>query len=86
MKTTRTLFDSIPDTVVITDTYGYILDFNRQTPFDHLKKAKSSPRSYRIVLKATMANSVSRTGYTGDIPPSSITGRTIPDSRYACRI
>ena len=42
--------------------------------------------SYRIVLKATRANSVSRTGYTGDIPPSSITGRTIPDSRYACRI
>ena len=40
MKTTRTLFDSIPDTVVITDTYGYILDFNRQTPFDHLKKGK----------------------------------------------
>ncbi|MBQ6183097.1 MAG: hypothetical protein IJK33_04340 [Clostridia bacterium] len=40
MKTTRTLFDSIPDTVVITDTYGYILDFNRKTPFDNLKKGK----------------------------------------------
>ncbi len=40
MKTTRMLFDSIPDTVVITDTYGYILDFNRNTPFDHLKKGK----------------------------------------------
>lgn len=40
MKTTRMLFDSIPDTVVITDTYGYILDFNRKTPFDSLKKGK----------------------------------------------
>lgn len=40
MKKARTLFDSIPDTVVITDTYGYILDFNRKTPFDNLKKGK----------------------------------------------
>ncbi len=40
MKDTRMLFESIPDTVIITDTYGYILDFNRKTPFEDLKKGK----------------------------------------------
>jgi len=40
MENVRTLFDSIPDTVIITDTYGYILDFNRSEPFDRLKKGK----------------------------------------------
>lgn len=29
---------SLPDTVIITDVYWYVLDFNRKTPFDKLKK------------------------------------------------
>lgn len=40
MRSGRLLFDAIPDTVFITDTYGYILDFNRRAPFDQLKKGK----------------------------------------------
>ena len=40
MDNIRTLFEAIPDTVIITDTYGYILDFNRSVPFEHLKKGK----------------------------------------------
>ena len=45
MKSGRLLFDAIPDTVFITDTYGYILDFNRRAPFDQLKKGKKNMNS-----------------------------------------
>ena len=38
MINTKLLFLSIPDTVIMTDAYGYILDFNRKYPFDAIKK------------------------------------------------
>ena len=40
MNNTKLLFESIPDTVIVTDAYGYILDFNRASPFDTVKKGK----------------------------------------------
>jgi len=40
MENVRKLFDAIPDTVIITDTYGYVLDFNRSFPLDGLKKGR----------------------------------------------
>lgn len=44
MEDVRKLFDSIPDTVIVTDTYGYVLDFNRAFPFADLKKGKKLTR------------------------------------------
>lgn len=32
------IFNSIPDTVFVTDAYGYILDFNRSYPYKNAKK------------------------------------------------
>ena len=37
----KALFAHIPDTVFITDRYGYILDFNRAYPFERVKKGSS---------------------------------------------
>lgn len=46
MDKIRELFLNIPDIVVITDAYGYILDFNRKGPFDILKKGKKITQIY----------------------------------------
>ncbi len=40
MKSTKPMFLSIPDTVFVTDAYGYILDFNRTKPFDNVKRGR----------------------------------------------
>lgn len=40
MKSTKQMFLSIPDTVFVTDAYGYIIDFNRTKPFDNVKKGR----------------------------------------------
>ena len=37
-------FHLLPDTVIITDVYWYILDFNRPGPFEGLKKGKTLSR------------------------------------------
>jgi len=34
----KLLFGSIPDTVLISDSYGYLLDYNRTEPFEKIKK------------------------------------------------
>ena len=34
-------FRTLPDTVIITDAYWYIIDFNRESPFGHLKKGRN---------------------------------------------
>lgn len=46
MEKTRELFLNIPDVVIITDAYGYVLDFNRRGPFDNLKKGKNIAYSF----------------------------------------
>lgn len=38
------MFSSIPDTVFITDSYGFILDFNRTGPFGKVKKGMKLKR------------------------------------------
>ena len=40
MEKEKLLFLNMPDTVFITDAYGYILDFNRPGPFPSVKKGK----------------------------------------------
>lgn len=37
-------FRLLPDTVIITDVYWYILDFNRTAPFDGIKRGQSLTR------------------------------------------
>ena len=34
-------FRTLPDTVIITDAYWYIIDFNRESPFGNLKKGRN---------------------------------------------
>ncbi len=46
MDKTRTLFLNIPDIVLITDAYGYILDFNRKGPFEIIKKGRKITEVY----------------------------------------
>lgn len=46
MDKTRDLFQSIPDIVIITDAYGYILDFNKKGPFDIIKKGRKITKIY----------------------------------------
>ena len=40
MVNSKTLFLNVPDTVFVTDMYGYILDFNRLHPFDTVRKGR----------------------------------------------
>lgn len=44
MDDMRQAFLSLPDTVVITDVYWYILDFNHAAPFDQIKKGTKLQR------------------------------------------
>lgn len=46
MDKTRTLFLNIPDIVLITDAYGYILDFNRKGPFEIIEKGTKITEVY----------------------------------------
>ena len=41
MEQLEQAFRLLPDTVIITDIYWYILDFNRPGPFEGLKKGKN---------------------------------------------
>ena len=44
MNNIRTIFSAIPDTFITTDSFGYILDFNRKQPFDDMKKGRKLTR------------------------------------------
>ena len=51
MNDMRQAFLSLPDTVVITDVYWYILDFNRAAPFDKLKKGEITIEEATAIAK-----------------------------------
>lgn len=46
MDKTRALFLNIPDIVIITDAYGYILDFNKKGPFEIIEKGRKITKAY----------------------------------------
>ena len=40
MEITAQMFSALPDTVIFTDAYWYVLDYNRRGPFEKIKKGK----------------------------------------------
>lgn len=47
---TYQVFKKLPDTAVITDSFGYILDFNRQELFDSMKKGQHISQYIQLPL------------------------------------
>lgn len=45
------IFDKLQDTVIVTDIYGYILDFNRLDPLPGLRKGKKITKYMPCVLR-----------------------------------